>query len=378
MTAVAPRVGFVCNWDPRPEGTWSGTPWHLRHHLREELDVVDLGLTVPTVPRAVLKLASARHLDGRWVTPWKHDRPFERAAEALVARRAGRAGVDAVFQVQDLAATGAPYFVYQDLSYEVLLREWGDDPHVVAQYFGLSTDVVKRRRDRQHRIYAGAAGVIVLSEWLAGRISQWSDVPAERVHTVHPGATSLAVTGGGPSPPERPGPRRRLLFVGRDFWIKGGDLVLAAVRRLRRSHDPGITLTVAGPATWPVPEAPDEGVHFVGPVPRHEMAALYDAHDLFVMPSRLEGFGIVFAEALSRGLPCVGRNAFAMPEIIPPGCGGLVDGDSPEALADVIAGVLLDDAIYERCSAGRHELVRHFTWSRAAEEVARVIRTSLS
>src|SRR6185295_17163860 len=99
-----------------------------------------------------------------------------------------------------------PYFTYQDLSYETLLREWGDDPHVVAQYFGLSIDVVKRRRDRQHRIYAGATGIVVMSEWLAGRIRQWSDVPADRVHAVHPGATSLAAIAGGPPPPERPGP----------------------------------------------------------------------------------------------------------------------------------------------------------------------------
>jgi glycosyltransferase involved in cell wall biosynthesis len=374
---MGPRVGFACNWNRQPQGTWSGTPWHLRSHLRDQLDVVDLGLTVPVVPRAALKLASARPLDGRWVTPWKHDRPFERAAERLVAHRAARSGVDCVLEVQDLAPTAVPYFLYQDLSYEALLREWGDQPEVVARYFGLSMDTVKRRRDRQHRIYAGAAGIIVLSEWLAGRIRDWSDVPADRVHAVHPGATSLVDAAAAP-PPERPGPRRRLLFVGRDFWIKGGDLVLAAVRRLRRTDDPQITLTVAGPARWPVAEPPGEGVRFIGPVARSQMPALYDAHDLFVMPSRLEGFGIVLAEALSRGLPCVGRNAFAMPEIIPAGCGALVDGDGPAELAAAIAGVLADDAVYARCSAGRHELARHFTWSRAAEEVAGVVRTSLS
>ena len=123
---------------------------------------------------------------------------------------------------------------------------------------------------------------------------------------------------------ERVAPRRRLLFVGwgtdvSDFYRKGGDLVVAALALLRRDHDPRITLTVVGPETWPLPGSPPDGVRFLGSLPAHEVAPLYDSHDLFVMPSRMEAFGIVFTEAVARGLPCVARDAYAMPEIVTPG-----------------------------------------------------------
>src|SRR5215510_8459243 len=36
-----------------------------------------------------------------------------------------------------------------------------------------------------------------------------------------------------------------------------------------------------------------------------ELAALYQQHDLFVMPSLIEGFGLVYLEAMGQGLPIV-------------------------------------------------------------------------
>ena len=98
---------------------------------------------------------------------------------------------------------------------------------------------------------------------------------------------------------------------------------------------------------------------------------LYDTHDLFVMPSRLEGFGIVFAEALSRGL-AVRRdaNAFAMPEMIEPGRNGaLVDSLDPVELASVVADTLADDDLYRECWARRKAVADHFTWERMAGDV---------
>src|SRR5690606_389117 len=53
----------------------------------------------------------------------------------------------------------------------------------------------------------------------------------------------------------------------------------------------------------------------------HELACLYAAGDLLVMPS-YEGFGIVYLDAMSYGLPVLAANIGAAPEIISPGING--------------------------------------------------------
>ena len=189
-----------------------------------------------------------------------------------------------------------------------------------------------------------------MSHWLARSLVEVSGLPKEKVHVVHPGLhheSGLAWTA---ELPHRPGPRRRLLFVGRNFLGKGGDLVLDALALLRRDVDPEITLTMVGVPEWPLPGPVPDGVDFRGVLPLAEVAALYDSHDCFVLPTRIEGFGFVFLEALSRGLPCVGRDDFAMPEIIRPGVNGaLLRHDDPAELAGLVAAVLADDALYVAC-----------------------------
>ena len=80
---------------------------------------------------------------------------------------------------------------------------------------------------------------------------------------------------------------------------------------------------------------------------------------------------MVFAEALVRGLPCIGRNACAMPEIIEDDRGGrLVNSSSADELARLIMVTLSDDALYAACAANAPSLRRHYTWDRAAHEVS--------
>lgn len=370
------RLGFACAWDDRPELTWSHTPWNLRAALRERAEVVDVGVDYPAALRTSLKLASARRSDGRWVSMWRHSRAARRFEEATVRRAVRAAGVDAVLEIQDLARVGGvPYLLYQDLSYDVLL-ERADLPGGLSHFPSLSTDAVRRLRDRQRSVYAGAAGVLAMSRWFADHLTAVSGVPADRVHVVHPGASALDL----PDPARAAsvhtrrmaGPRRRLLFVGKDFQTKAGEVVVAALAVLRREVDPAITLTVVGPATWPMAGPVPAGVEFRGRLPVAELSAVYDEHDLFVLPSRFEGFGIVFVEALAHGLPAIGRRAFAMPEIVTPGVNGdLVpaDGDDPADLAGRIAALLADDGVYERTRAQVGDVVGHFSWGRAADDV---------
>ena len=245
-------------------------------------------------------------------------------------------------------------------------------------------------RDRQLAIYEQATGIIVYSRWIARCLTEQSGISPEKIHVIPPAA---AVAGrqeasgdSGPSKRAQRGAadRRSVLCIGRtydicDFYRKGIDLVVDAVGVLRREYDPHITLTLVGMSKWPLPGGPPDGVNCLGILPRHEVAKMYETHDVFVMPSRMEPYGLVFAEALSRGIPVVARNAYAMPEIVTPGVSGaLIERDDPHELAAAIAGVLADDDIHKQCAARAPQMASYFSWERTAREMVDLIARTIS
>lgn len=400
--AARPRIGFACLWEQRPEHTWSYSAWNLRAALQLIADTTDIGVQIPRLSRTALKAIHTRYRAGRLTTTWSYSRLTDaynmRALRRELTGNPAARHCDAVLMIDDLAALPVPFFVYYDSSWDALISAT-DNAEVYAAMRLIAPSTMARRRERQLAVYERATGIIAMSHWFARSLVEQSGVSAEKVHVVHPGVSAgralqngrldaSSAGEGGECKPRRPlreraAPRRRLLFVGRqykafDFQRKGGDLVVAALALLRRDHDPRITLTIAGPEKWPLPGSPPDGVHFLGALPPDDVAALYDSHDLFVMPSRMEPFGIVFAEALARGLPCIARDAYAMPEIVTPGVSGaLLTHDDEHELAGIIAATLADDALYEACYARAPELAAYFSWERAAAEVAQVITQKL-
>jgi glycosyltransferase involved in cell wall biosynthesis len=174
--------------------------------------------------------------------------------------------------------------------------------------------------------------------------------------------------------------RSRLLFVGGQFERKGGDQVLAAVERLRGQGGLPITLTVVGPRSWPTSTAPPPWVRFLGAVPPAVVAQLFYDHDLFVMPSRFEAYGIVLLEAQAAGLPCVARRAFAMSELVPEGRGGMLiePDDGPEELATTIATALDDDSLYKHIGCRATEVRTTNSWDAVADRMVRSIQRRLA
>jgi glycosyltransferase involved in cell wall biosynthesis len=363
------RLGFACIWDIDPRRTWSYTPWDLRAALRRrsDVEVVDLGFRPPVWLRRLLQLASLKRRAGRWVTPWKHLRSWEAAVEYELDRRSRALGCDVVLQIQDLGAISTPFMLYQDFSYDVVVERMQRRSSALREYFPhLDAASVARLRERQVQIYARASRLLTMSEFLRQSLIGTTGIAADKVVTVLPG---VSTSGGSEGARYRTPLRRRLLFVGTSFVVKGGDLVLAAFAQLRERF-PDMTLTIAGPATWPMTEGPPDGVTFLGRLDPAKLAALYCEHDVMVLPSRLEGFGKVFIEALSYGLPCIGRRAFAMPELIESGKNGdLVESDDPAELARRIEHVLHDENIYRNCDAARLDYQTRFNWDRAASDV---------
>jgi glycosyltransferase involved in cell wall biosynthesis len=373
MSGSLNRVGYACMWGTAPEDAWSGTTWAMMSAMRRQVDVVDLGTHLSPWQLRRWRLASLRRRNGEWNSDWGTS-----AKEKLLRdlrRNPLLIDCDAVFQIHALAVVDRPYFVYCDFTPDMISREVhrGNDGIPYFYKWALDTNELQRRRDSKVEVFTNAAGVIAMSAHCAESLVHDSGVAPEKVHVAYPGATAITADTQRIPRRQRESPRKRLLFVGTNFMVKGGDIVVRAFEILRRS-DPSLTLTVVGPQRWPLNGPIPDGVDFKGRVPRSHIVSLMDQHDLLVMPSRLEGFGLVFIEAMARGLVCIGRNAFAMPELIEPGVtGGLLDSLEPTSLAQLIAEVLADDAIYAEVDRRAPEVARRFTWDNTAARMIDVM-----
>jgi len=176
------------------------------------------------------------------------------------------------------------------------------------------------------------------------------------------------------------GARPLILFAGRMVPYKGVDVLLRALA----GTDAAAVLVGAGPsrAGW-IALARELGiaerVRFAGEVPHDELAALYHACDLFVLPSvtRAEAFGYVQLEAMACAKPVVStRVASGVPWVNRDGETGLtVPPGDPGALRDAIETLAGDAALRNRLgTAGRARVRSDFTMEKMRAAAAALYR----
>ncbi len=182
--------------------------------------------------------------------------------------------------------------------------------------------------------------------------------------------------------PELSGPLR-ILYVGNVIRQKGLHILLQALHSLPRQ---GFQLTVAGrldmepnyvksiKATIQQLELHSQ-VSMIGPLNSEQLARVYQSHQLFVLPSVNEAYGIVYIEAQQFGLPAIGTTAGGAGEIITHGNNGYLikPGDST-ALAGLLEILHRDRLLLQSLGTNALQAYRqHPVW----EDTGRTIRAFL-
>jgi glycosyltransferase involved in cell wall biosynthesis len=129
---------------------------------------------------------------------------------------------------------------------------------------------------------------------------------------------------------------RKLLFVfnkpQHNFFIKSGLEVVEAFK-LARHHVASLELHIVGPVPVEVRGRLEgvAGLKLYGRVEPSELAGIYAACDLLVLPTVTDTFGMAFLEAFASGMPALAVRWFATPEIVRDGVNGVLIA-KPEGL----------------------------------------------
>lgn len=369
-------IGFACAWDRDWQRTFSHTPWSLRAALlrRTDTSLVDLPARLPFGMKRALQALLVHRYRGRFVSDWRiSPTTYAWYQRSILSTERSHPEIQAILEYGDVGIGKHPTFIYQDLAMQRVVDSWDSDGSTRLQFGHYDLDRVKRRAAQHTERCSRAAGVITMSAWDAEYMIARGIASRDRVHVVPPGLNI-------PHEPLRERKRdehapKRILFIGRDFHRKAGPLVVDAFLRARAASDLQMELTITGPASWPLQGAIPDGIRFLGDIPLTDVRKELHETDLFVMPSRFEAFGIVFIEALSMGVPVIGRRAFAMPEFIEHERNGyLLDSDDPDALAALIDAGLHNEVMREHVRQNADLIAQRYSWDAAAERMVSIMR----
>jgi glycosyltransferase involved in cell wall biosynthesis len=238
-----------------------------------------------------------------------------------------------------------------------------------------------KEREREEPLLR-ADRLISVSEHGA-RVLEYRGVPAIRIRVVPPGFDRLPMTGAKPSVADD---TLRALCVAQWIPRKG---ILDLVRAWTLHERPGVSLELVGETdadaayaasvNAAIAAAPGASIMVSGVVDDATLGAAYAAVDLFVLPSRYEGYGVVYAEALAYGLPVVACDAGPVPGLVGGEAALLVPPDDIEALSGALDLLLKDAALRSRMSAAARRRAEELPrWGDTTAGFLRVLKEAVA
>ncbi|MBE7548659.1 MAG: glycosyltransferase family 4 protein [Planctomycetia bacterium] len=173
-------------------------------------------------------------------------------------------------------------------------------------------------------------------------------------------------------------PERFILYVGTIEPRKNLNVVLEAMDILKKNNL-NIKLVIVGKKGWLYAGFFDtlqslglgNNVIFTGYVPAEDLPGIYNLAEIFVYPSKYEGFGLPLLEAMSCGVPVIASNVSSIPEVVGD-AGILVRPDDPKEFAHKIYELLTDKETRAKMSSKGFERTKSFSWEKVAQKTLTV------
>jgi len=225
--------------------------------------------------------------------------------------------------------------------------------------------------------------IVAISAAEAATVVERLGGSADRVTVVHPGVDGTLFHPRTRPPARGAHPNGYAVVAGRLQPLKGLDLAIEALAAVPAHLRP--ELVIAGDASADYAGYIDEltrlaaghgiadGVRFVGPRSRVELAALFRNARVVLVPSHSETFGLVALEAAASGVPVVAQGTGGLREAVLAGDTGLIiESRDPRDWADALTEVLGNPELARRLSAAARARAEVFDWPRSAAGLVNV------
>ena len=357
----------MCEGDAETHDSWSGVTHSVVTHLREAghtVHTVDVDLYGFTHGLLVARTVSTSRR--RWSTRYHLGALGFRARSDRFAAFIREHGCDADVVLQIGATFEAPAGLNVPIA--LFCDSNIDLSRVGAPGFSeasvLSAEEIAEVHSRETGVYERAEVIFTMSEMVRRSFVADFGLAPERLVTIGCGPNFAPATVETNARLDVADPT--ILFVGRDPVRKGADVMLSAFMHVRERIPRARLVMVGPPRKTTVPA----GVDMKGfldrdtQTGRSAMNAAYASAHVFCLPTRFDPFGTSFVEAMAHGLPCVGPDAWAVPEIIEHGRTGLlVPREDRRALAEALIAILSDEETRLRMGrAARERALSMFAW----------------
>jgi glycosyltransferase involved in cell wall biosynthesis len=262
--------------------------------------------------------------------------------------------------------------VYWRARHQIYMEEREREPEWASSLSGLHDSPEKlERKDQELRM---ADLILVASSFTRSSLSVLPDGFKGQVHLVPYGSTSpisdshlldaVKSYNGGKR-------RLRVLFVGGLGQNKGLSYLLKAIKPIRQF----VELTLIGrpvdPNIAPLAQALKEH-RWLSSLPNHEVLQEMRRHDVLVLPSLNEGFGLVILEAMGQGTPVITTPNTGGPDVISDGEDGfIVPIRAEEAITERLTDLLSASPNYLKdLRFASLSKARLFTWAKYRKGVA--------